>query len=211
MRHHDHQHALVGGGAQGLHDVELVARIERGGRLVGQDDRRFHREHARQRHAAALAAGQFGDAAIGKFHHVGRPHRPQHRLGSLSATCAPGRSRHADSGRAPRYRAPAAASARCGPAADRQNAARGRAATATTAPRRRHGWRRPRAAAPPARAAAWSCRRRSAPPARPDALTTATARYRSAPAGRPVSTLRPCAVRKASLMPRLRRARGARA
>ena len=65
VRHHDDQHALVGGRAQILHDVDLVARIERGGRLVGQDDRRFHRQHAGQRDAAALAAGQFGDAAIG--------------------------------------------------------------------------------------------------------------------------------------------------
>ena len=83
MRHHDHQHAVVGGGAQILHDVDLVARIERGGRLVGQDHRRFHRQHAGQRDAAALAAGQFGDAALAEFHHIDRLHRPQHRLGIL--------------------------------------------------------------------------------------------------------------------------------
>ena len=83
MRHHDDQHAAVGGGAQILHDVDLVARIERGGRLVRQHHRRFHRQHPRQRDAAALAAGQFGDAAFGEFHDVGRLHRPQHGLGIL--------------------------------------------------------------------------------------------------------------------------------
>ena len=81
MRHHDHQRALIGGGAQAFHDIDLVTRIERGRRLVRQDHRRFHGEYARQRHAAALAAGQFSDAALAEFHDVGRPHRPQHRLG----------------------------------------------------------------------------------------------------------------------------------
>ena len=83
VRHHDHQRALVGGGAQAFHDIDLVARIERGRRLVRQDHRRFHGEYARQRDAAALAAGQFSDAALAEFHDIGRPHRPQHRLGIL--------------------------------------------------------------------------------------------------------------------------------
>ena len=80
MRHHDDQRALVGGGAQGLHDVKLVTRIERGRRLISQDHRRFHRQHASQRDAAALTAGQFGDTALAELHDIGCLHRTKHRV-----------------------------------------------------------------------------------------------------------------------------------
>ena len=204
------QRALVGGRAQRFHDIDLVTRIERGGRLVRQDHRRLHREHARQRDAAALAAGEFGDAALAEFHDVGRLHRPQHGLGVRSASIAPDRSRHADSGRAPRYPAPAAASARCGPAADRRSAARARASEATTAPRRRR-------AITPSEATSPASARNSVVLPAPFGPTSATrcpgdsASEISRSTARPDSlTLTPCAVRKA-LMPRRPRARGARA
>jgi len=57
----NNQRAPIGGGAQAFHDIDLVARIERGGGLVRQDHRRLHRQHARQRDAAALARGQHED------------------------------------------------------------------------------------------------------------------------------------------------------
>jgi hypothetical protein len=83
VRHHDHQHAAVGGFAQIRHDVDLVARIERGGRFIGQHHRRLHRQHASQCYAAALAAGQFGDAALAESGDIGCLHRPLHSLGIL--------------------------------------------------------------------------------------------------------------------------------
>ena len=132
-----------------------------------------------------------------EFHDVDRLHRAQHRLRIPAATGAPDRWRHADSGRAPRYRAPAAASARRAPAADSQSVLRARAAAATTAPRRRSRSRRRTGSIPPARATAWSCRRRSARPAPPDVPATATAKRRSARRGRPAVTPSPFAVRSA--------------
>ena len=127
VRHHDHQHAFVGGGAQVLHDVDLVARIERGCRLIRQNHRRFHRQHARQRDAAALAAGQFGDAAFAEFHDIGRLHRAQHRLRILRRQPRRiGRAMRIAAERhdIPRRQRPMHDD---GPAADRRNAARARA------------------------------------------------------------------------------------
>ncbi len=203
---------LVGGRAQVLHDVDLVPRIERGGRLVGQDDRRLHRQHAGQRDAAALAAGQFGDAALAELHRrrppASRAAPPRHP----SATAAPDRWRHADSGRAPRYRAPAAASARHAPAADSRSALRARAAAATTAPRRR-------SRSSPSDGIRPASARSSVVLPAPFGPTSATRWPADSASETSFSTTRPDSVtprsravrRAASLMRRLRRARGVRA
>src|SRR3984957_9719492 len=76
MRHHDDQCALIGGRTQAFHNVDLMTRIERGGRLIRQDHRRLDREHPRQRDAAALATGQFRDAALAECDDIGDLHRP---------------------------------------------------------------------------------------------------------------------------------------
>ena len=156
--------------------------------------------------------GQFGDAAVAELHHVDRLHRAQHRLRILRATAAPDRWRHADSGRAPRYRAPAAASARHAPAADSRSVLRARAAAATPTRRRRSSIS-PSDGINPA-----SARNSVVLPA-PFGPTSATrcpadsASETSFSTTRPASrTPSPLAVsRAASLMRRLRRARGARA
>ena len=49
--------------------------------LIGQDHRRFHRKHAGQRHATALAARQFRDGTIAESDDIGRLHRPLHGRG----------------------------------------------------------------------------------------------------------------------------------
>ena len=70
----DGEDAAVGGGAQVLHHLDLKARVEGCGRLVGEDHRRLHRQHARQCDAAALSAGEFGGGTGAELRHVGRLH-----------------------------------------------------------------------------------------------------------------------------------------
>ena len=184
MRHHDHQRALIGGGAQAFHDIDLMARIERGRRLVRQDHRRFDGKYTRQRDAATLAAGQFSDPALAEFQDVGCPHRPQHRFGifrrqtrRIGRTMRIAAQRHDIPGRQRPVHDVALRQIAETPRAFAQR-------QATTARRRRHQWRRWKEPAPPKRATAWSCRRHSVPPAPPDVRTAARAKDRPAPRGR---------------------------
>ena len=65
----DRQHAAAAmrGLPQQIHHDELMPRIERGGRLVGEQDRRFGRKRARQRDTGAFAAGERGHRPRGKI------------------------------------------------------------------------------------------------------------------------------------------------
>ncbi len=65
----DREHAVVGARRADSHDIELIMRVERGRRLVGQDDGRFDRQHPRQRHPArsppdSAVAGRPSNARI---------------------------------------------------------------------------------------------------------------------------------------------------
>ena len=76
---HDREHraAVMRGARQQLHHHQLMARIERDRRLVGEQDRRLARERPRQRDARALAAGERGHRAMGELRGV----RGRERLG----------------------------------------------------------------------------------------------------------------------------------
>ena len=74
----DHHHGLRLFAAQlrqQPHDADLVAQVERVGRLVEQDQRRVLRQHGGDRHALALAAGKRADIAFGQVVHVHRLQR----------------------------------------------------------------------------------------------------------------------------------------
>ena len=142
-----------------------MTRIERHGRLVGEQDGRFRRERASQRHTRLLAAGQFVHRAQGQ--------RFRRRCGKRTARPPAGRhrsaarmGRHADSGRAPRSVRPASANGTNAPAADRRDAARAVAAGSPQAAGLRAKCARAPAAGRRARASTWSCRRRSVRPVR---------------------------------------------
>ena len=177
---HDREHgpAVMRGARQQLHHHELMARIERHGRLVGEQDRRLAGERPRERHARPLAAGERG--------HRARRRRPRWRWRRARARPRRGRRaraarthRHADGGRAPPPRRPPSANGTHGPAADRRCGGRARARKCFAA-----GGRRPRCgprpgSGPRARASAWSCRRRWARSARPARRLAASSVARS--------------------------------
>ena len=79
MHDREHRAAVVRGARQQLHHHELVARIERHRRLVGEQDRRFARQRARERHPRALAAGQRRDRPRGEGLRPGRGERAWRR------------------------------------------------------------------------------------------------------------------------------------
>ncbi len=66
VRDGNHQRAAPRLRLQQAHDRQLMPWIERGRRLVGEDDRRVRRQDARQHDARPLAAGQRLDIAIGE-------------------------------------------------------------------------------------------------------------------------------------------------
>ena len=87
--------------AQQFHHGELVARIERGGRLVGEQDRRLRGERAGERDARPLAAGQGGHGAVGEGFRLRRRERARDR-GAVLGGRRPRTHRHAARGRASR-------------------------------------------------------------------------------------------------------------
>ena len=56
VRHQHHRHALAVQLLEQRHDLEAGARVERAGRLVGEDQQRLGDQRARDRHALLLAA-----------------------------------------------------------------------------------------------------------------------------------------------------------
>ncbi len=78
--------------AQPVEDVELVARIEAGQRLVGEQPVGFAGEHAGEQHAGALAARQFVDRASGEMTGLGRGHGLGDSLGVTRVGAGKGRA-----------------------------------------------------------------------------------------------------------------------
>ncbi|SCF76177.1 hypothetical protein GA0115255_105493, partial [Streptomyces sp. Ncost-T6T-2b] len=64
VRDHEHRAAVVGEAAQQLHDIAVHARVEAGGRLVQEDQRRLGEQLQGDRDALALAAGERGDLLV---------------------------------------------------------------------------------------------------------------------------------------------------
>ncbi len=63
--------ALAGEAADHVEEARFLAEVEVGGRLVEEEERRALREAARDGDAAALAAGERVDAALGEGDEVG--------------------------------------------------------------------------------------------------------------------------------------------
>ncbi len=86
MQDGEHGPAVTRRAAQELHHHQLVTRIERSRRLVGEQHRRFGRKCARQRDSRPLAAGKRGDAAFGERFDGGAFHRAADRGADPAAT-----------------------------------------------------------------------------------------------------------------------------
>ena len=81
VQHRDDGAVLLAGEPGHLpHQRHLMRRVEMGGRLVEQQNRRLHRQRARQQHPLALAAGQLGQAAVAPGGASGGLHRLADRL-----------------------------------------------------------------------------------------------------------------------------------
>ena len=65
MRHHQHHAAGVGELAQHQHHLAVQRRIQAGGRLVEEQQRRLGQQFQRDRRAFALPAGELVDAGVG--------------------------------------------------------------------------------------------------------------------------------------------------
>ena len=177
--------------AQQLHHDELMARIERGGRLVGEQHGRLRRERAGERDARLLAAGERRDGALREGFGFGRRKRVRDRGAVLRRR---GRERigmrraaeHHDRRHAHRP-VEDMALRQIGDVARalaRLQRFERLAAERDRALRRQRGRR--------ARASAWSCRRRSDRPARPvrrRATTGSRRRTIVAPPSRTVTSL----------------------
>jgi len=65
---------FAGQGLQQFEDIDLIAQIEPGGRLVQQDRRRFLRQRHRNPAALALATGEAVYRQMGEFGGAGQRH-----------------------------------------------------------------------------------------------------------------------------------------
>ena len=90
VEHDTHRDAVVVGEvADQVEDLDLVAEVEVGRRLVEEEDRRLLAQARGQPHALALAAGELVDAAVGHPGDPGDVHGPPDRLACVRVATLP--------------------------------------------------------------------------------------------------------------------------